>query len=174
MIPLLLSPMMKACPLEESYLLPDDIFCQPMSYVMVSLTLLLFFSLYVLAYHSPYDLLLSSSVSFIYSWRASSIAKFLTNRPAMPAFASIFVNFFSWIPAKVDSAPPIALLILYPHLRLFASQRPIGSWYSTIWVLHIGSHQNDVWCAEEDEEKNDGYWGICLVFLGTLTLNGGI
>ena len=28
MIPLLLAPMTKLCPLEESYLLPDDLFCQ--------------------------------------------------------------------------------------------------------------------------------------------------
>ena len=34
---------MKECPLEESYLLPDDIFCQPISYVMVSFTLLYFY-----------------------------------------------------------------------------------------------------------------------------------
>ena len=46
-IPLLLSPTMKVFPLEESYLLPDDLFCQPMSYVTVSLTLLLFFPLSV-------------------------------------------------------------------------------------------------------------------------------
>ena len=31
-------------------------------------------------------------------------------------------------------------------------------------MLHIGSLQNDVWFAEEDEEENDGYWGVCLVF----------
>ena len=31
-------------PLEESYLLPDDLFCQPISYVTVSLTFFLFFS----------------------------------------------------------------------------------------------------------------------------------
>ena len=50
MIPLLLPPMMKACPLEESYLLLDDLFCQPISYVtVVILTLLLFFWIFCLA-----------------------------------------------------------------------------------------------------------------------------
>ena len=34
-------------------------------------------------------------------------------------------------------------------------------------------HKNDVWFAEEDEEENDGCFGVCLVFLVTLTLNGG-
>ena len=43
MIPLFLPPIMKACPLDESYVLTDDIFCHPISYVMVSLTLLLLF-----------------------------------------------------------------------------------------------------------------------------------
>ena len=43
MIPLLLPTMMKSYPLEESYLQPDDLFCHPISYVTVSLTLLLFF-----------------------------------------------------------------------------------------------------------------------------------
>ena len=40
-------------------------------------------------------------------------------------------------------------------------------------MLHIGSHQNDVWFAEEDEEENDGCFGVCRVFLVTFTLNGG-
>ena len=43
-INLLISPTMKACPIEGSYLLPDDLFFQPISYVMVSLTLFLFFT----------------------------------------------------------------------------------------------------------------------------------
>ena len=34
--------MIKEFPLEQSYLLPDDLFCHPISYVTVSLTLLLF------------------------------------------------------------------------------------------------------------------------------------
>ena len=42
MIPLLLPSMMKAYPLEESYLLPEDLFCQPMLYVTVSLILFFF------------------------------------------------------------------------------------------------------------------------------------
>ena len=135
-----------------------------MSYVIVSLTFLLFFSLYVWADHSPYDWLLCSSVSFITSWRAYSIAKSLTSRSDMPAFASIFEKDFYQIPAKADSASPRALLILSPHLLLVASRRPIGSWYSTIWVLHIGSHLIDVWFAEDDEEENDGYSSVCLAF----------
>ena len=85
------------------------------------------FSLSVWAHHSPHDLLLCSSVSFISSWRASSIAKSLTSGSDMPAYASIFVKVFSQIPAKVDSTPRRALLILSPHLQLFASQRPIES-----------------------------------------------
>ena len=31
-------------------------------------------------------------------------------------------------------------------------------------MLHSGNHQNDVWFAEEDEEENDGCFGVCLVF----------
>ena len=42
MTPLLIPPMIKVCPLEESYLLLDDLFCQPISYVTVSLTLFFF------------------------------------------------------------------------------------------------------------------------------------
>ena len=56
MKPLLLPPMMKACPLEESYLLQYDLFYQPISYVTVSLTLLLFFSLSDRAHRSTYDM----------------------------------------------------------------------------------------------------------------------
>ena len=44
MVPLLLPPMIKACPLYESYLLPDYLFWQPISYVTVSLTLFWFFT----------------------------------------------------------------------------------------------------------------------------------
>ena len=67
MIPLLLAPMMKAYLLEESYLLPEDLFCQPMPYVTVSLTLLLFFPLFDRAHQSTYELLLCYSVCFISS-----------------------------------------------------------------------------------------------------------
>ena len=43
MIPLIIPPIMKVYPLEESYLLPDGLFCHPISYLRVSSTLLLFF-----------------------------------------------------------------------------------------------------------------------------------
>ena len=89
MIPLLIPPMMKACLLEEPYLLTDDLFCQPISYVTVSLTLFLFSPLSDRSHQSTYDWLLCSSVSFVSSWRASSVAKYLTSRSAMPACASI-------------------------------------------------------------------------------------
>ena len=44
MIPLLISTIIKGCPLKESYILPYDIFCQPISYVTESSTLLFFFT----------------------------------------------------------------------------------------------------------------------------------
>ena len=39
--------------------------------------------------------------------------------------------------------------------------------------MHIGGHQNGVRFSEDDEEDNDGCWGICLVFPVTGYLNGG-
>ena len=71
MIPLILPPMMKLWPLEESYLLPDDLLCQPISYVMVSLPLFFFFHFSDSAHQLIYDLLLCSSISFISIVRAS-------------------------------------------------------------------------------------------------------
>ena len=62
---LLLPPMIKAQPIEESYLLPDDLFCQPISYATVSLTLLLFFPLSDRAHQYTYAWLLCYSVSLI-------------------------------------------------------------------------------------------------------------
>ena len=145
MIPLLLAPMMKACPLEESYLLPDEIFCQPMSYVKVSLTLLLFFSLSVWAHHSPYYWLLRSSVSFISAWRASSIAKSLTSRSAMPAFASIFVKVFFSNPCQgrfsipksfVDYLPPPPIsCIPKTHCKLIEYHMSAAYWVSPEWCF---------------------------------------
>ena len=52
---MLLVLVMKSFPLNESYLLTDDLFCQPMLYFKVSLTLLLFLSLSNRAQQSPYD-----------------------------------------------------------------------------------------------------------------------
>ena len=40
-------------------------------------------------------------------------------------------------------------------------------------MLHIGSYQNDVWFAQEDEEENDGYFGVFFFPLVAPTLNGG-
>ena len=37
-----------------------------------------------------------------------------------------------------------------------------------------GSRKNDIWFAEEDEEENNGCLGVCIFFLVTLELNGGI
>ena len=48
--PLYTPPITKACLLEESYLLSNDLFCHPIWYVMVSFTLFLFFS--CLIYHT--------------------------------------------------------------------------------------------------------------------------
>ena len=155
---------MKAWPLKESYLLPDDLFFHPISYVTVSLTLFLLFSLSGRSHRSTYYWLLCYSVYFISTWRASSISKSLTSCSAMPAYASIFVNVFFWISAKVDSAFPVSLLILSPPLLWAASRIPIGSWYCTIWVIYIGGRKNDVWFDEGDEEVNDGCWGFCIVF----------
>ena len=105
--------MINACPLYETYLLPYGLFCQPISYVSVSLTLLLFFPFSYWAHQSTYDLLLCSSMSFISTWRASSIAKSITSCYAIPVYASIFAIFLK-IPAKVDSEFPRALLINPP------------------------------------------------------------
>ena len=114
MIPFFLLPRMKVCHEEESYLLPDDLFCQPISYCTVSLTLFFFSSYSDRAHQSPYEWLLYSSVSFISSWRDFSISKSLTIRSAMPVSASMFGKVF-WNPfhstfstpkSFVDSPPP--------------------------------------------------------------------
>ena len=163
MIPLLLPPMMKAYPLEESYLLPDDLICQPIWYVTVSLTLFLFFSLYYSAHQSTYDWLLCSIVSFYFGLK--SFLNFLISHQRF-CHACMCFNFckyhFFQIPDKVDSAFSRALLT--PPLLWAASQRTIGSWYCTIWTLHSGGHHTDVLFADEDEEGNDGCWGFCLLF----------
>ena len=156
MIPLLLAPMMKACPLEESYHLPDDLFCQTMSYITVSLILLLLFSLSGWAHHSPYDWLLCSSVYFISSWRASSIAKSLTSRSAMPTFASIFVMFFlsntcqgrfSIYKIFVDSIPPPPIsCIPKTHWKLIEYHMSAAYWVSSEWCLvHWGRWRGKWW-----------------------------
>ena len=147
MISLILTPTMKACLLEESYLLPYNIFCQPISYALVSLNLILFFALSYRSHKLKYNWWLCSSASFILVWRAYSISKHFTSCSSMPAFISFFVIFFK-ILAKVDSESPRALLIIYPPILWYASQRPIGSWYCTIWKLHCGGHQNDVLFSE--------------------------
>ena len=56
--------------------------------------LVLIFSLYDRAHQSTYDRFFCSSVYFISSWRASSISKSLTSRSSVPAYASIFVNYY--------------------------------------------------------------------------------
>ena len=145
MIPLLPPPMMKACPLEESYLLPDDLFCERISYGTVSLILMLFPPLSDRAHQSKYEWLLCSSVSFISSWRASSISKSLTSRSAMPAYDSIFVNAFPRIPAKVYSAFPRALLIfsppsyeVHPEDPLEVDTVPFGFWIAGVNRMMFG------------------------------------
>ena len=47
--------MMKACPLEESHLLPEDIFCNPILYVTVSFTLFSFIYSSYRSHHCTYD-----------------------------------------------------------------------------------------------------------------------
>ena len=139
------------------YLLSSHIICNG------KFNLVVIFSLSARAHQSTYELLLCSSVSLISSWRAYSIAKSLTSRSAMPEYSSIFVIIFR-IPAKVDSEFLRALLFYPPPpLLWYASWIPIGSLYCNILVLHIGSHLNDAWFAEEDEEENDGCWGVWLV-----------
>ena len=59
---------MKACPLEESYLLPYDIFFHPISYVMVSFTSFLFIYSNGRSDYFPYDWFLFESVDFIFVW----------------------------------------------------------------------------------------------------------
>ena len=59
--------------------------------------LVLFLSWSDIAYHFTYYWLLCASVSFILVWRASSIAKSLTSRSAMPSCASIFVISFIYM-----------------------------------------------------------------------------
>ena len=93
-MPLDIPPMMNACPPEESYILPYDLFCQHISYVMVSFTLFLFISSSYISHHCIYNLLLCASVSFVSIWRYLLINKSLTISSAIPACASIFVKVF--------------------------------------------------------------------------------
>ena len=136
--------MIKEWPLKESYLLPDDFLCQTISYVTVILTLSFFFSLSDKAHQLAYDWLLCYSVSFISVWIASSIAKSLTRRSSVPTYASILVNVF-FIPAKVDSAFPRYLLILYPTLyelhpkdRLEVDTVPFGCYIAGLYGMIYG------------------------------------
>ena len=85
---------MNAWPVAESYLLPDDLFCQPISCVTVSFTLFMFISSSNISHHCTYNWLLCDSVDFNSIWRASSIAKSFTRRSTIPACASIFVKVF--------------------------------------------------------------------------------
>ena len=64
-IPLDIPPMMTECLLEESYLLPDDLFFHVISYITVSFTLFLFLTSSNRSHHFSYKLLLCSSPSFI-------------------------------------------------------------------------------------------------------------
>ena len=105
---------MKACPLEESYLMPEDLSCQPMLYVTVSLILLLFFSLSYREHQSPYYWLLCSSVLlFPPEEPLQSPNLSPTVRPCLHVLQLLW-SFFSRIPSKVDSTYPRVLLILSP------------------------------------------------------------
>ena len=112
--PLLLPKMVKAWPIEDSYILLDDILLHTISYITVSLTLLFFFSC-LIDHTSRHMTEFFSSVSFISFWRASSISKSLNSRSDMPACDSIFVNVifsntwqgrFSITKSFVDYLPP--------------------------------------------------------------------
>ena len=151
MNPLFLPPTMKACLLEYSYLLLYDLFSNTTPYVTVSLTLLLFY-LYDIAHQLTYDWLLWSSVSYISVWWAFSISKYLTTCSAMHSCVTIFVIFFLNAFQGRFISPNRFVDCLPPPLLWAASQRPIGIWYCTIWILYSGGHQNDGWFAEEDEE----------------------
>ena len=69
-------------------LLPTHIICNG------RYNLVLIFSLSDRVHQLAYDWLLCSIVTFISYLRASSIAKYLTSRSSMPAYASIFIFFF--------------------------------------------------------------------------------
>ena len=113
MIHFLLTPVMKSCLIKESYILPDDLFYQPISYVTVSLTLFLFFSLSDRAHQPKYELLLCSSVSFYI--RPKSIIYFQTSH--QPFYHScICLDFFHifFNPCQGRFIIPKAFLILSP------------------------------------------------------------
>ena len=123
--------MIKEFPLEQSYLLPDDLFCHPISYVTFIFTLFLFLYSSDRAQHCTQDWLFCDSVAFISIRRSSPIPKSLTSRSDMPAcdsiFVKVFVNTFQGIfsmpKSFLDSLhlPPITFiprthwkLIMYP------------------------------------------------------------
>ena len=152
---------MKALPLEDSYLLPDDIFCQPISYVTVSLSCSYFFP--CLIDHTSQNMTNFFVLVCLLFHSEEPLQSPNISPAVLPCLHMLQSWIFFLIPAKVDSASPGDLLTP-PPLIWAASRRPIGSWYCTIWVLHNRSHQNDVWFAEEYKGENNGCWGVCLVF----------
>ena len=152
MIPFFLPPMMKSCPEEESYLLPDDLFCQIISYCTVSLTLFLF--LFLLIEHTSHHItdcciivrllfLLEELVQFP---NLSPVV--LLCLPLLQCLESFFKNplhsRFSIPKSFVDSLPL--------PLRWFASQRPTESLCYTNWTPDSGDPNNYLLFAEEYEE----------------------
>ena len=132
-MPLDIPPIIKACHIEDSYILTNNLFCKPISYVTVIFTLFLFFISCDRAQHCTYCWLLCDSVSFILIWISSSISESLASRSAIPACASLFVKVFLQRPAKEDLACPRDFLIippptykLQPKVPLEVDNLPIG------------------------------------------------
>ena len=114
MIPFFLPLMMKVCPEEESYLLPYDLFCHPISYCTVSLTLF-FFCLRLIEHtsHHMTDCCVLVCLLFI----LEELVKFPNLSPVvLPCLPLLqcLERFFFGTPFTVDSASPRALLILSP------------------------------------------------------------
>ena len=134
MIPFFLPPMMKACPEEESYILPDYLFCQPISYCTVSLTLF-FFWLCPIDHtsHHMTDCCVLVCLLFLLEElvKLPNISPVVL--PCLPLLQCL-EHFFFGLPSTVDSASPRALLILSPPLRWFASQRTIKILCYTTWT----------------------------------------
>ena len=74
-------------PIKKIYLLLDDIFWYPTSYLKVSFKL--FFWSSDKAHHFTYDWLLHAGVDLIQIWKSYFITKFLTRYLAMPAYGYI-------------------------------------------------------------------------------------
>ena len=105
---------MNACTLEEWYILPDHLFCQPISYVMASLTLFLFFSSLI----DPTSWNMTdfcAPVFLIFKYEEPPQSTNISQAIIPCLHILHFLQLPPQIPAKVDSKYPRALLILSPN-----------------------------------------------------------